>query len=268
MAEQDEENKRIKQMNIEMLRKNGAAQQADELAKTLIGVDERVKAYRKKAINLLNHSLKEMPADVVIDYGEPTSSRDTYSETGLNLPVHQDGILHDYVALYYRAGDKASAEKLGDIVAGQLETIIKYFEKSDAYFAGSAENNPDLFAAMDAYFKLNMAATNPETGDKNGKLANRTKNRIKFMYDSSLPELIKALEQKATDNGESTRRGTKNGRYAGMMFELQDYFEAMAVHYGIKEGPKGAPLQPQPNMENMNLEELMKQMPVADSVKE
>jgi hypothetical protein len=86
-----------------------------------------------------------------------------YKETGVEYPVYQDGILHDYVALYYRAGDKGAAEKLGATVAKQLESILNYFEKSDPTLAGSADNSSDLWAALDAYFKLHMAAINPET---------------------------------------------------------------------------------------------------------
>lgn len=268
MADQEDATRRSKEMNIKMLRQNGANAQADELQKTLTGVDEKIKSYRKKALNLLKHSLKVMPAEVVIDYGEPTASRDNYNETGLGLTVHQDGILHDYVALLYRAGDKAAAEKLGAEVARQLETIINYFEKSDPYFAGNPENSSDLYAAMDSYFKLYVSAMNPATGDPKGKLATRTQSKIDQLYKKSFPEMYKKLEEKATNNGESTRRGTKPGRYAGMLFGLQDYMEAIGVHYQYLEGPKGAPASPDMNMDNVDLEELMRQMPIADSVNE
>ncbi|MFN5910859.1 MAG: hypothetical protein ACK45H_05955, partial [Bacteroidota bacterium] len=170
LAEAEEMTKKSKEMNIEMLRKSGANKQADSLQISLEGVDVKIRDFRKKAINLLDHSLKVMPAEFVIDYGEPTSSRETYKETGLDLPVYQDGILHDYVALYYRAGNKKAAEKLGAVVAGQLESILNYFEKSDAYFAGNAENSSDLWASLDAYFKLHMAAIDPVTGNKSGQL--------------------------------------------------------------------------------------------------
>jgi hypothetical protein len=268
LAENEEMTKKSKEMNIEMLRKNGMNQQADELAKTLVGVDGRVKEYRKKALNLLNHSLKVMPAEIVIDYGEPTSSRDMYKETGVEYPVYQDGILHDYVALYYRAGDKGAAEKLGATVAKQLESILNYFEKSDPTLAGSADNSSDLWAALDAYFKLHMAAINPETGNKSGNLAARTQKRIDTFYNSSVKAMKDALKMKATDNGESTRRGTTNGKYSSMLFEIEDYSDAIAVHYGLKEGPVKAPASPQPSpgMENIDIEALMQQMPAADSV--
>jgi hypothetical protein len=268
VADQEDANRGTKEMNIAMLRKNGANAQADELQKSLNGADEKIKTSRKKALDLLKHSLKVMPAEVVIDYGEPTSSRDKYSETGLNLSVYQDGILHDYVALLYRAGDKESAEKLGAEVARQLESIINYFEKSDAYFTGNPENSSDLYAAVDSYFKLYVSAMNPATGDQKGKLAKRTQSKIDQLYKTTLPALYKQLEGKAINNGESTRRGTKAGRYTRMLFELQDYMEAIGVHYGYLEGAKAAPASPEMNMENMDLEELMRQMPIADSVNE
>ena len=266
MADQEEQMKASKDMNIRLLRENGRGAEADELLQNLNGADGKIKDYKKKALNLLKHSLKVMPANIVIDYGEPSASREKYSASGVQLSAYQDGILHDYVGMLYRAGDKKAAEELGQEVARQLESIMNYFEKSDAYFAGNQENNGDLFSAMDAYFKIHAAAIDPLSGDAKGKLALRTEQKINQLYKKSFPAIFKALQDKAAANGESIRRGSKAGHYASMLFELQDYVEAIGMHYNYLERPKGQGAPQEMNMENMNMEELMRQMPTADSV--
>jgi hypothetical protein len=50
-----------------------------------------------------------------------------------------------------------------------------------------------------------------------------------------------------------------------MLFELQDYLEAIGAENGYLE-PKSSPNQPSPN--SMNMEQLMQQMPAADSVRQ
>jgi hypothetical protein len=264
MASQEESSKSSMQMNIRILRENGRAEQAAELEKSLAGLDGRVKEYRKKALQLLKRSLEVMPAELVIDYGEPTGSRDKYRATGVEMTMYQDGILHDYVAMLYRAGDKKAAEELGQVIAGQLETILNYFMKSPAYFAANPENNEDVFSALDSYFKLHVAAIDPETGNKNGKLAARTQTKIDELYKKSFPDLFRKIEEMASNNGESVRRGSKAGRYASMLFQLQDHIEAIGAHYGYLKGRPG--VQEQMPEGNVNMEELMRQMQAADSV--
>ena len=41
------------------------------------------------------------------------------------------------------------------------------------------------------------------------------------------------LESLANKNGESIRRGKNSGYYADMLHRMQDYSEAMAMHFGF-----------------------------------
>jgi hypothetical protein len=265
-ADREDQIRDQKEMNIKMLRQNGQAAQANQLEASLKGVDERIATYKDKAKKLINRSLEVMPADVVIDYGEPSQDgRKEYMLEGVSFPSYNDGILHDYVSLLYRAGDKKSAEKLGQIVADQLESIIKYYELSNPAIALSNSNTSDLYAAMDAYFVLNEAANNPLTGNSNGALAKRTQAKITSLYKSVLPSMFNSLEELANNNGESTRRGASPGKYASYLFELQDYTKAMGVYYGyLKGAPAPKPAAGQP----MSIEQLQQIAPIADSVKE
>ncbi len=254
--------------NIKMLKANGQAAQAEEIAKNIKGSDQKIAAYKKKANELIKRSLDVMPAEIVIDYGEPSvTGREKYSLGGITMNAYNDGILHDYVGMLYRSGDNATAEKLGATVADQLESIINYFMGSDVRIASNPDNTGDLYAAVDAYFKLHLAAVDKEIGNPSGALAKRTKLKLDDLYKNVFPQFYRNLEKVANQNGESTRRGAKAGKYASRLFQIQDYMEAMGVHFGYLEDKN--PIAPMNNVpEGMNLDQLMQQMPAMDSVQQ
>jgi len=142
---------------------------------------------------------------------------------------------------------------LGATVADQLESIINYFEKGNVAITARQSNTKDLYAAMSAYFKMSSAANDEDFGNKDGALAKRTQEKIAYMYTTMFPSMFDRLTELANANGESTRRGSNAGYYASMLFDLQDYTEAMAVHYGWLDGdatPADAPNQG-PSMEQL-----------------
>jgi hypothetical protein len=198
--------------------------------------------YKEKARKLLLRSLEVMPAEVVIDYGEPSQdSQEEYTLGGQKFRAYSDGILHNYVRLLYVAGDKNAAEKLGKTIATQLESIMNFYEKSDVRIISRNDNTSDLYAAMDAYFKMNEIALDAKYGNAKGALATRTSKYISTMLQKTLPGIITEIKDTAKSNGEKTERGSnKAGVFANKMFEMQDMTDAMAVYYGYKED-KAAP---------------------------
>ncbi|MES2798761.1 MAG: DUF2723 domain-containing protein [Bacteroidota bacterium] len=257
-GEEDRLTRQNLEQNIIMLKRNNMMEQATELENQLksIGNTTSSAGDKEKALKLLRKSLAVMPANIVLDYGEPSASREKYSETGLDLPIVTDGILQDYVGMFYKAGANADAEKLGAEVARQLESIINYFVKSDAYFAGNTANNDNLFAALDAYFKIHLAAAE---ANPSGKLYSRTKSRLDQWYSKDFDALYDQLELAATEAGESVRSG--KGPLVQRLIGLQAYLQAIGVHYGYLPAPKGvnAPAAT-PDMQNINLEQLMQQV--------
>lgn len=206
---------------------------------------EEIEDAKKRARDLLAHSLKVMPAEHVIDWSEPSRSRDPnshYKLNGVTLSAYSDGTLQDYVGVMLMAGDKDGAKKLGATVASQLESILNYFDKSDVAIAASPENTKDLYAALDAYFQLHMALNDPDVGVADSDLAKRTGEKIQYIYEKMFPSMMDELKEKANANGESTRRGSNAGPYAGMLHDIQDYSEAMAIRYGlIQPTPEAKP---------------------------
>ena len=265
-AEREKQQREMNLRNSDLLRKNGQTAQADKLVASLNGVDKVIADYKMKAVNLIQRSLKVMPANVVLDYGEPTPVRNKYNNGGVQTDGYSDGVLHDYVGLLFKAGDKKGAENLGATVASQLESIFNYFEKSDAYFAGSQKNAIDLFAALDAYLKIYLSANDPQVGNPSGELAKRTTAKLDYLYKVAFPSIYSGLEKKANDNGESTRRGARAGKYASMLFYLQDYLNTIGMHFGYLAQNQYQNTPPQDNSNGMSLEQMMQQMPTSDSM--
>jgi hypothetical protein len=246
--------------NVAALRAMGRNAEAEEQLKSMPTLSNPTEN-KRRAIALINKSLEEMPAEIVIDYGEPSGSRDTYTTEGGQLQAYQDGILHDYVGIYFKAGDKKAANKLGMTVLSQLSSVLGYFENSHGKYA--ANNVQDLNSALDGIFKMHIIASDPIEGDPNGQLAQESKKILDNFYKKTLPKLLKDIEEMAVNNGESIRRAGKLGNYASQYYRLKDYAEGVAINYGFMQG---ATPQANPNMDQMNLEQLMQQMPKQDSV--
>ena len=246
---------------------NARIKQFEDAGQPVAGLPEPVSQkeiddYKAKAKKLIERSLEVMPAELVIDYGEPSASnnpRDNYEINGKTLKSFSDGVLHDYVGVLYMAGDQKGAEKLGMVVADQLESIITYYEKSNVGVAASTSNTKDLYAAVGAYLKLMSAAH--EFGDQNSALAKRTRTKVDYMYKTMFPSMMDRLKEMANNNGESTRRGSNAGRYAAMLFDLEDYTEGIAIFYDLLEAPVP---QPETGGQGPSLNEIVNQLPAGD----
>jgi len=211
-----------------------------------------------KAISVLDYSLKLMPLERVLDFGEVNScdpfmslkfneQHGDYNYQGQTLRAKCSGSLHEYVQLYYLAGQKSKAEALGTKLLANYKSIIAYFEHSDAEFAGNPENAEDLIAAIDACFKMNDLAQNPRYGNSSSAFSKSLKKEITHVYKVVMPRIYSDLEQLALDNGESAE--AYSGAYSEMIGNLQTFMGAMAEHYGFikSTNPVSEPLAPSPS---------------------
>lgn len=250
---------------IKMYEQAGRKEEAARYLKIYKNADKIIAENKKKAIALIKHAIEIMPLETVIDFGEPRKSGKTFDLGSVKVSAYGDGTVPEYVAVLFTAGDKKAANDFGLKVAKQLESIIKYFEVSEIDFSASQQNTPDLYAALDNYFTIMMIAMDPKDGDSKGTLATSMNAKIKKLYDSVFPRIYATLKAKASENGESVNRGSSAGKYANMLFEMEDHLEAMAVHYGLKGAPENTP-QPVPASGQMDMNSLMNQQVVGDSV--
>lgn len=197
---------------------------------------EKQKEYKQKAINLLKKSLEVMPADIVIDHSEPSPSGEPYAVNGGRERGYTDGILQEYVDLFYMAGDKKAARKLAKTLVGQYESIFEYFDKSDARITGSLHNVKDLYAALEAYFVVYGAVSNEDSGSE---LDRHMYTELTNLYNTTIPKMISELKAAGEDSGETVRRGSlEAGLYANRAFAIEDFTNGIAVRVGFIEAPQ------------------------------
>ncbi len=235
------------------------------------------KGDKKGAIRLLDKSMELMPLETVLDFGEVNqidpmnslkinSAHTNFMYQGQDVKAKSSGCLHEYVQLYFMAGDKNKATKLGMKLADNYETIFNYFEHSAAEYAGNPENAEDLYAALDACFKMYVIANDSKFGAKDGALAKRLYKLFTKVYKNDMPRIYNELQQAASDAGESAASVTGGSYYMGMIAGLQTNLGAMGEHYGFLKS-SGSP-QPVPsNQEVLNLESLMKEDTNSDTLK-
>jgi len=153
------------------------------------------------------------------------------------------------------------------VIAGQLESIFKYFEMSDVHFSSNPENTGDLFAALDAYFKLYISCSDPEFGNKNSAISKRLYGKINTLYKTSFPSIYDRLKELANENGESTSPGSQQGMYAARLSKMKDFIDAAGVHFGFLK-PTGPPV-----LENgqqgldAEMEQMLRQQQMVDTAK-
>lgn len=67
----------------------------------------------------------------VIDYGEfILGCGKVMGLDGVEYLVYQDGILYDYVCIFFQVGDKEYGNQLGMEVVDQIESILCFFENN------------------------------------------------------------------------------------------------------------------------------------------
>ena len=231
---------------ISELRGAGQTKTADSLQNILKNADKTIADNKKKAIELIDRSINVMPISNVIDYGEPNPGNANFElAPGVTFEGYSDGTLHEYVGVLYRAGNKAKANKLAGEVATQIESILNYFEKSNASFAFN--NKPDLISALTNYMIVATYTADAEIGDKNSAVAKRLNAKINALYKVVFPRIYSDLSVDGKDRVEIEK--------------LKNHIEAVGVKYGFRAAPANisAPTT-QENFTPEQLQEMMQQM--------
>lgn len=256
-----DDQEKIKTDLAQMKTFNAPKEQIKQLEKQILTASQ-IAEYKKRVTKLILHSLKVMPIAHVIDMGEPNPGQERYKTAGGELQSYNDGLLHDYVAYLYRSGAKQEAEKLGLKLAEQLESVFNYIDKSHVLIAARQDNVKDFYAALSAYFRMYQGAIQY---NKTGKLAARTQQRITALYKQVFPRMLSELKVAATEEGESING---SGKIPTMYRSFSEYTQAIGEYYGYLKSTRVNTQQNNKQSTGMSLEQLMNEMPVADSVKE
>ncbi len=200
----------------------------------------------KKAIQLIERSINVMPISHVIDYGEPNPGNSNFElAPGVSFEGYSDGTLHEYVGILFRAGAKSKANKLAGEVASHIESILNYFEKSDASF--TYNNKPDLIASLTNYMIVATYVSDDEIGDKNSVVAKRMMAKINSLYKVVFPRIYSDL--------------SADGKERVEIEKLKNHVEAVGVKYGFRARPTNisAP-EASSNMTPEQMQQMMQQM--------
>lgn len=210
---------------IEMLKTQPGDQNAQVL-EIRKDADKIISQAKERVTALLNRSEEVMPVEIVLDAGEPNSAGSIKYE-GAEYPRYSDGIVVDFVQMYYDAGNKEQADKLGEKLAKQYQQSIDFFLDSPYQIVLNPDNQPHLFVALDNYLQL-FAASNDPTGNPNGTLAKETMEYTEDLIKNRLPLLYKKIEQELAESGEDNR-----GRQALELMFVKDYVEALLADFGF-----------------------------------
>ena len=222
-AQIDQLSSQFNAQQMGLMRQAGQFKQMDSIQKIINDGPRKKAELNKKIIALVNKSVTVMPVDLVFDYGEPAQQN---TAAGVRM---RDGVLQNYVQILFNAGDKKGATKLGNDVARQLESILNYFEKSDAHI--TKDNMDDFLSATHAYFVLYNSSNNPVTGDPTGSLGKRTKQRVNAFLNGGLANVLKKMNDYAMDEIESSSMKDAMVSFKAQMDEISQEF-------GFSSAPK------------------------------
>jgi hypothetical protein len=214
-----------------------------------------LKNKKAKAIEVLDRSLAEMPAEIVIDMGEvhgcdPMNMLSYNSKDQAYLYMDQQvrakcsGNLHEHVQLYYLCAAKSKGEKLGNVLLNQFESVLKFYEKTPAGLCAKLDNTGELFAIADALFKMHSTLKDSTVLAENSTFDKRIMKNINFIYKKILPRLSEELIALGNDNDEPVSSGV--GRYSEQYGSLNQNLQAIGQHYGYLPKTE-VPVAPVPN---------------------
>ena len=197
---------------------------------------------KKEAIKVLDRAMELMPEETVMDYGD-INPVDIFNSLNSNKANNQimyqgqtirplnAGILHEYVQLYYQIGANKKAADLGMKLLENYNSVIAYFEHTEATKAGDTENAEDLIAVADALLK--MRSTIKAQKVPKSAFTSALESTVQKLYKQVLPKIYISLDQAAAENGEMSDSFGNAGPYGTMLGNLQSYMGALAEHHGL-----------------------------------
>ncbi len=249
--------KRAQSYPEEYLKTSAQAGNADaaKLLELRKNADQTIAENNKHISALLNRAEEVMPIDVVLDSGEP-GMVGSFKYQGSEYPRYSDGVVSDFVEMYYSAGDKKQGDALGLKMEKQLRQAIEYFLTCPEYIVLSSNNQPHLFSALDAYLQI-FAASNAVSGNPTGELAKQTKKYVDDLLQSKFKTLYSKLEASIADASESVKASK-----AVDLMSLKDYIEALMDSYSLGGGTEAATVNPS----NVDFNQLIEEQNKKDSV--
>ncbi|RYM35744.1 DUF2723 domain-containing protein [Brumimicrobium glaciale] len=156
--------------------------------------------YADRIEEIINHSLKYLPIDKVLDFGEPRA-------TGRRLPngdqAYSDGAVPDYIKALYQVGKNETAEKLAIEYMAQMETMMNYFQHSDALIAYGSKADFISFSMNFLQVYAQVFVNSPDS--EAAKYGNELDQKMTRDVVGGIVEELRNKEVKETIRGGRTR---------------------------------------------------------------
>lgn len=156
--------------------------------------------YADKVEEIIAFSLEKLPINKVYDFGEPRASGRRLANGD---DAASDGAIPDFVQILYRAGKTEAAEKLAIEYMLQLETMMNYFQNSDAMIAYNNKQDFVSFAMnfLKVYAQVYVGSPNSEAV----ALGNALDQKMTRNVVGGIVEELRNKEIKETIRGGNTR---------------------------------------------------------------
>ena len=201
----------------------------DSLMGEQVNNSDKSEQAANKAEEVINFSLKKLPIDRVLDMGEP---RPVSRRLPNGRQIYTDGSLTEMVSVLYTVEKLESANKLANDYLDQLETIMNYFEYSDAIFAHRNDNDFIAFAMNFLRVFREVYTSNDEESD----ISNRVIEMENRLTKEIVPKIVTGLRNTSTSDVKNNKSYTrKMEREAEEFLEL---YQALLVENGLMEEDK------------------------------
>lgn len=191
---------------------------------------EEMQQNADKVEEIIAFSLEKLPIDKVFDFGEPRA-------IGRRLPngqqIFTDGVMPEYIRVLYDVKKVDLANDLAEDYLKQLETMIDYFDHSDAEVA--LDNKQDFIAFVMNFLRTyrEVYLANPDSAI--GEYANGLERRLSNEVVTSIAKEIAEQEIEETKGSRTIKRKMREEAQ-----EFTDLYMALLQENGLAEPAEGS----------------------------
>ncbi|RFC53132.1 glycosyltransferase family 117 protein [Brumimicrobium aurantiacum] len=156
--------------------------------------------YADKVETVIAHSLEKLPIDKVLDFGEPRATGRQLS-TGDGIP--SDGAIPDFIQALYQVDKNEMADELAIEYMLQLETLMDYYDNSDAMIAYRYQQ--DFLALSMNFLRVYAQVMVNSPGSDAEQLGNELDQKLSRSVVGGVVEELRNRETSETIRGGSTR---------------------------------------------------------------
>ncbi|PHR48723.1 MAG: hypothetical protein COA32_04435 [Fluviicola sp.] len=184
--------------------------------------------YADKVEEIILFAMEKLPLDKVFDFGEPRA-------VGKRLPngrqIYSDGVMPDYINILYEVGKTETANEIAMEYFKQLETVMNYFEHSDAMIA---YDNQDEFIAFGMNFLRTFRSV--YVSNEDNEIANYASNLENRLTNQIVPGIANEIQSRKISDTRGSRTVVRNMNREAQ--EFRNLYTALLQETGLADEPQ------------------------------